>query len=72
MQIMVAQLGLDVLFSPEETLKGRPHWTVTQEINDSARDEGLDLVTVLPDAAAAEAVNTHPPATDITENMEAE
>ena len=31
LQIMIARLGLDILFSPEETLLGRPHWTVQEE-----------------------------------------
>ena len=31
LQIILARLGLAVLFSPKETLLGRPHWTVQEE-----------------------------------------
>ena len=34
LQIALANLGLDVLFSPDETLKGEPHWTTAQEIEE--------------------------------------
>ena len=37
LQIAVARLGLDILFSPEETLKGLPHWTTTQEVEEIRR-----------------------------------
>ena len=30
MQVAIAELGLDILFSPEETLRDLPHWTITQ------------------------------------------
>ena len=63
-------LGLDVMFSPDETLKGKPHWTVTKEIEDRIRSEDMELVTVLPSAAAAE--DTHPPATGTSEYKGAE
>ena len=32
LQIALASLGLDILFSPDETLKGEPHWTTAQEV----------------------------------------
>ena len=34
LQIAVANLGLDILFSPDETLRGEPHWTTAQEIEE--------------------------------------
>ena len=32
LQIALANLGLDILFSPDETLRGEPHWTTAQEV----------------------------------------
>ena len=34
LQIAIANLGLDILFSPDETLRGEPHWTTAQEVNE--------------------------------------
>ena len=47
LQIAVANLGLDILFSPEETLRGMVHWTTQQEVDKfrKAAEEGAENVT---------------------------